>query len=98
MAIIKGPICSKEARKKFSDELVFGSWRGINYVRRRWEQPYTNSQVQRRNRQQFAEAVKAYQILDCQEKEAWQQLARELDYKGNGYNLFISRYLGKNRV
>ncbi len=98
MAVIKGPIYSKEAGGEFADEVVFGSWRGINYIRRRWKQPYTNSKIQGRNRRRFADAVKAYQKLDCLEKEALQELARKTDYKGNGYNLFISRYLEKSSV
>ncbi|MFN2364394.1 MAG: hypothetical protein ABR596_08850 [Halarsenatibacteraceae bacterium] len=97
MAIINRPLDFSEAKGVFSDGLVFGSWRGINYVRRAWVQPYTNSTAQKRNRGQFAEAVKAYQGLDCQARKNWQQLARELDYSGSGYNLFISRYLERSR-
>ena len=93
MAVINGPLDFDRASGKIFDGLVFGSWRGINYLRRAWVQPYTNSKAQKKNRGRFAGAVKSYQKLDDQEKKVWRQLAQELDYSGTGYNLFISRYL-----
>ncbi|MFW5790894.1 MAG: hypothetical protein ACOCWE_06570 [Bacillota bacterium] len=97
MAKINGPLCTERAGKVFSDKVVSGSWRGINYVRKAWKQPYTNSQAQSRNRMRFVEAVRAYQGLDCQARESWQQLAQKLNYNGSGYNLFISQYLERSK-
>lgn len=99
MAVIRGTNYQENIRKEFSDQIILGSWRGINYLRRRWVQPYSNSEAQAKNRELFAEAIKSYQGLTSSEKKAWQQLARELDYSGTGYNLFISCYLkGQDRL
>ncbi len=93
MAVIRGQFNSDDKNMVSMEGIVFGSWRGINYVRRSWKQPYTNSAAQKVNRGQFAEAVRTYQDLNNDDKKKWQDLARVIDYRGSGYNLFISWYL-----
>lgn len=95
MAVIRGQFNSDDKKMALMEGMVFGSWRGIHYVRSSWEQPYTNSESQRKNRDRFAEAVKAYQDLSPSDKKRWLELAREIEYNGSGYNLFISWYLGR---
>ena len=95
MAVIRGQFNSDDKNMASIEAMVFWSWRGINYIRSSWEQPYTNSEPQRKNRGRFAEAVKAYQDLRHSDKKRWLELAREIEYGGSGYNLFISWYLGR---
>ena len=95
MAVINGQFAYNDKNLVSLEGIVFGSWRGINYVRRSWKQPYTSSAVQKENRGQFADAVRAYQNLNNLDKERWLELAREIEYNGSGYNLFISWYLGR---
>ncbi|MBF8435858.1 hypothetical protein I0Q91_02090 [Halanaerobiaceae bacterium Z-7014] len=95
MAVIRGKLKSDSKKMALMERMVLGSWRGINYIRSSWEQPYTNSESQRENRGRFAEAVKAYQDLSPSDKGRWLELAREIEYGGSGYNLFISWYLGR---
>ena len=95
MAVISGQFNSDDKNMALIEGMVFGSWRGINYIRSSWEQPYTNTEYQRKNRGRFAEAVRAYQDLSLSNKVRWLELAREIEYGGSGYNLFISWYLGR---
>lgn len=95
MAVIRGKLKSDSKKMALMERMVLGSWRGINYIRSSWEQPYTSSAVQKENRGQFADAVRAYQNLNNLDKERWLELAREIEYNGSGYNLFISWYLGR---
>ena len=90
MATVIGPLHSFEARGKVGS-MVFGLWRGIQWVRQHFipENPQTAKQINIRTA--MALAVAEYQDQDAPEKALWDVLAKGKPI--SGYNLFMQAAL-----
>ena len=90
MAKIKGPnVAWIEGR--IGVDLLYQTWKGIEYIRKKPIPAYTNTEKQAKNRAKFAKAVAAWQDLTDVEKGLW----RALSYGTNmsGYEYFIKKYI-----
>ena len=89
MAKVTGPLFSIDASGKFGDSMVFGKWKGINYVRRHVTATQPNTKKQIAVRDKFRQATALYQRLSGDDKAAWKLKASGQPL--TGYNLFIKR-------
>ena len=89
MAKVTAPLFSIEASGKFGDSMVFGKWKGINYVRMHTKANQPNTRAQIAVRDKFRQAAALYQRLSGSDKAAWKRKASGQPL--TGYNLFIKR-------
>ncbi len=87
MAKVTAPLFSIEASGKFGDSMVFGKWKGINYVRMHTKANQPNTKAQLAVRDKFRQAAALYQRLTGDDKAAWKRSASGQPL--TGYNLFI---------
>ncbi len=71
--------------------LVYVHRYGKQYVRIYARPSNPNTPAQRRGRNAFGEAVRAWQALTAEEKESWNDRARRK--RRSGYNMFISEWM-----
>ncbi len=69
--------------------MIAETWKGINYLKSYAVPRNPRTERQQRGRRRFADAVKAWQALPPDEKQAWGMTAVGM----SGYNAFLSRYL-----
>ncbi len=89
MAKVTAPLFSIEASGKFGDSMVFGKWKGINYVRMHTKANQPNTKAQIAVRDKFRQAAALYQRLSGSDKAAWKRSASGQPL--TGYNLFMKR-------
>lgn len=91
MAKVTGPLFSMSASGKFADSLVFGNWKGINYVRKYAKPGGEPTSSQKLVQSLFSAAAKKYKTLSAADKEAWKLRAASTPM--SGYNLFIKKVM-----
>jgi len=76
---------------RFGGALVFSTWKGIHYVKKKPIYKYTNTPAQAANRAKFALAVHTWQQLDTITQYLWRALAYGKDC--SGYEYFITKFM-----
>lgn len=94
MAKVKGPLYSLDARGSIGKAMVFGGWKGIQWVRRHVipQNPSTADQVALRL--MFSQGVDAWHYtLNPQQIEDWQTAADATGKTQSGFNFHESEYI-----
>lgn len=90
MAIVKG-LSLQFRGGRIAHNLIFGSWKGIEYIRLKPFPRYQRTEKQAICRNRFADAVKAYQQLDQTARMLWRMLATNTGM--SGYEYFLKKYI-----
>lgn len=93
MAIVRGPLFSIDARGAIADAIVFGSWKGIPWVREHFipQNPKTDDQIAQRLI--FTQGVTQWHTLSDAQKILWQTGIERKGYRMSGFNYFMSEYI-----
>lgn len=95
MAKLKGPLFSIDARGKLGNSLVFSSNRGIKRASKHYSPTNPRTLIQQDNRSIFSYAILSWQSLTDDQKESYNQSARNLSLKMSGYNYYLQTYLAE---
>jgi hypothetical protein len=96
MARVTGPCFSVDASGQLAKTLVFGTWKGIRYVRRYLVPFNPNTAGQQTVRHAFTEYVAHWHLVSPLEQTAWDDRAKELGYAMSGFNFYIQQSFKQN--
>ena len=91
MARLTGTSLSLAARGGIRRAIVFQSWKGIFYARKKPRPHYHKTTACLRRNIIFADAVKCWQVLGDIEKMLWRAASHGM--RLSGYELFLKDYL-----
>lgn len=97
MATVKGPLMSMDARGTVGGAIVFGGWKGQQWVRRHAIPNNPNTPGQVAQREIFAMAVAGWKVLTDPNKASWEVGATASGQKVSGFNYFTSAYISSMR-
>ena len=92
MAKVRGPLYSIDARGVIADAMVFGGWKGINWVREQFIPQNPKSEDQVAVRLIFTQAVSKWHDFTDEGKADWQTAIEKKGYTMSGFNFFVSEY------
>jgi len=90
MAKVTGPLFSFSARGKLDKSIVYGSWKGISYVRKYATPANPSTPDQQAHRAVFTSAVAAWKLVPADQKILWNKAASGKPL--TGFNLFTRSY------
>lgn len=93
MAKLKGPLFSIDARGKLGDSLIYSSNKGIKRASRHFKPQNPRTILQQDNRAILRYAVQSWQSLTDDQKESYNQSAKNLGLKMSGYNYYLQTYI-----
>jgi len=98
MAKVRGPLYSIDARGVIADAMVFGGWKGINWVREQFIPQNPKSEDQIVIRTIFTQAVEKWHDISASGKTDWQTAIEAKGYTMSGFNFFVSEYINSMRA
>lgn len=87
MSKVKMPLMSETASGKFGDGMVYYKRYGKTICRKYVYHDGGDSEVLRKNRNLFKEAIEFFKLLTASDKAAWNVMSQDMNL--NGHNLFM---------